>query len=80
MANRAAQDLRDTDDARTRAVVLSDHVLKPRRRPDGGLRRKLVVGGILFLVCWAMLSPVLWTATRSPAEAATRTVRVTSAE
>lgn len=32
----------------------------PRPRRDN--RRRWLVGGILVLVCWAMLSPVLWTA------------------
>jgi multiple sugar transport system permease protein len=36
----------------------------PRGRRDGqaGRSRKLMIGGLLFLICWAMLSPVLWTA------------------
>lgn len=33
-----------------------------RRRGQAGGSRKLVIGGLLFLICWAMLSPVLWTA------------------
>jgi multiple sugar transport system permease protein len=32
------------------------------RRGAGGISRKVVVAGLLFLICWAMLSPVLWTA------------------
>jgi multiple sugar transport system permease protein len=46
-------------------VPLADDVLEPRsrrRRGPGGASRTLVVGGLLVLVCWAMLSPVLWTA------------------
>jgi multiple sugar transport system permease protein len=43
---------------------LPDDVLKPARKrgPDGGVSRKVVIGGLLLLICWTMLSPVLWTA------------------
>lgn len=34
----------------------------PRPRPPRRRARAFLVGGILLLVCWAMLSPVLWTA------------------
>ena len=34
----------------------------PRARMPRRRGRALLVGGILLLVCWAMLSPVLWTA------------------
>jgi multiple sugar transport system permease protein len=44
----------------------TNHVLRPvrkdRERQPGDLNRKLVIGGLLLLICWAMLSPVLWTA------------------
>jgi multiple sugar transport system permease protein len=33
-----------------------------RRRRPRNRGRRILVGGILVLVCWAMLSPVLWTA------------------
>jgi multiple sugar transport system permease protein len=48
-------------------VAFADDVLQPRRRrgragSHGTPGRRLIVGGLLLLVCWAMLSPVLWTA------------------
>jgi multiple sugar transport system permease protein len=52
------------------APVPEDGATTPRKRgPSRGRARTLLVGGILVLVCWAMLSPVLWTAmavTKSP--------------
>jgi multiple sugar transport system permease protein len=40
-----------------------DGVLKGRRSgPPRRPGRTLLVGGLLFLICWALLSPVLWTA------------------
>jgi multiple sugar transport system permease protein len=40
-----------------------DSVLsRPRSRPPRRPGRALVVGGLLLLICWALLSPVLWTA------------------
>ena len=35
---------------------------RPRNRPPRRPGRALLVGGFLLLVCWALLSPVLWTA------------------
>lgn len=37
---------------------------EPPRTPDRPRRggRGLLIGGLLFLICWAMLAPVLWTA------------------
>ena len=48
----------------TSTPALSADVLRPTRksRPSGGISRKLVVGALLLLICWAMLSPVIWTA------------------
>jgi multiple sugar transport system permease protein len=39
-------------------------VHEPPRTPDRPRRggRGLLIGGLLFLICWAMLAPVLWTA------------------
>ncbi|MGJ9411201.1 carbohydrate ABC transporter permease [Aeromicrobium sp. CF4.19] len=35
----------------------------PRGGPgSGGLRGRIIVGGLLVLICWAFLSPVIWTA------------------
>jgi multiple sugar transport system permease protein len=34
----------------------------PANRPPRSRGRMLLVGGLLLLVCWTMLSPVLWTA------------------
>ena len=48
----------------TAAPELGGDVLKPtrKRQQSGGISRTLVVGGLLLLICWAMLSPVIWTA------------------
>jgi multiple sugar transport system permease protein len=37
-------------------------IAAPRNRGPQSRRRTVVVAGLLLLVCWAMLSPVLWTA------------------
>jgi multiple sugar transport system permease protein len=43
---------------------LRDDVLKPARksRGSGAVSRKVVIAGLLLLICWTMLSPVIWTA------------------
>jgi multiple sugar transport system permease protein len=47
----------------TTTPELGDAVLKPtRKRPQGAVSRKVFVGGLLLVICWAMLSPVIWTA------------------
>ena len=38
--------------------VLDPPPRRPRRRPG----RSLVVGGLLVLICWTLLSPVVWAA------------------
>lgn len=44
-------------------TVRDDDVLKPSRREGPRrIRKGVVVGGVLILVCWALLTPVLWTA------------------
>ncbi len=47
-----------TDGTEDTGSVLHD---RPRR-PPRNVKRAVVVGGLLLLVCWALLSPVLWTA------------------
>lgn len=47
-----------TDGSEDTGSVLHD---RPRR-PPRNVKRAVVVGGLLLLVCWALLSPVLWTA------------------
>lgn len=48
----------DPDVTARRATAQSPRPARTRR----GRGRSILVGGILVLVCWAMLSPVIWTA------------------
>jgi multiple sugar transport system permease protein len=47
-----------TDEPADLGGVLSE----PQSRPPRRLGRALVVGGLVLLICWTLLSPVLWTA------------------
>lgn len=44
------------------AVVTGDVISRPSKRRARTPGRTILVGCVLLLVCWAMLSPVLWTA------------------
>ena len=44
------------------STELEDVLDRPQSRPPRRPARALVVGGLLLLVCWTLLSPVLWTA------------------
>lgn len=48
-----------TQQSKPEMVDLADH---PSSRPPSTRGRSVLIGGVLLLVCWAMLSPVLWTA------------------
>jgi multiple sugar transport system permease protein len=44
------------------SVQTDDVLSRPAKRPPRTPGRTLIVGGMLLLICWALLSPVLWTA------------------
>jgi multiple sugar transport system permease protein len=55
--------LTSTTDAADGSLELGEDVLRPKQRKvKGPVSRRIFIAGMLVLICWAMLSPVIWTA------------------